>query len=71
MTAAVDSTEPARQRGCVPPSATAPTPTVLKSLLRERSRHSYAMFKRAYIKAAKKLDPSLADAYPSDRTYKR
>jgi hypothetical protein len=51
--------------------ATASTPTMLKALLRERNWHSYAMFKRAYIKTAKKLDPSLAGAYPSDRTYKR
>ncbi len=46
-------------------------PTMLKALLRERNLHTYKMFKRAYEKSAKKLDPSLVTSYPSDRTFKR
>ena len=70
MTAGTDATEPARQTEGAPSTNETP-PTVLKALLRERNWHSYAMFKRAYVKTAKRLDSSLASSYPSDRTYKR
>ncbi|MGH3569384.1 MAG: hypothetical protein ACRDRH_25855 [Pseudonocardia sp.] len=41
---------------------------MLKALLRERHLQNYAMFKRAYQKAARGLDKDLVEAYPSRAT---
>ncbi len=71
MTAGTPGAEPARHTGRAAPGRAASAPTMLKVLLRERNWHSYTMFKRAYVKSARKLDLSLVDSYPSDRTFKR
>lgn len=64
-------TEQARDIGPAAAAEGAPTPTMLRTLLRERNLYSYKMFKRAYEKAARSLDSSLAGLYPTDRTFKR
>jgi hypothetical protein len=52
-------------------SSTRSAPTVLKALMREWNWHSYPMFKRAYEKAARRVDPALVSTFPSERTLKR
>lgn len=47
------------------------TPTMLKTLVRERHWHTYSMFKRAYCRAAEALDRELVKSTPSERTVKR
>ncbi|MGH3796702.1 MAG: hypothetical protein ACRDSP_17645 [Pseudonocardiaceae bacterium] len=71
MTAGTGGTEPGPHTDPAAPEKALSAPTMLKVLLRERHWHSYTMFKRAYVKSAKKLDSSLANSYPSDRTFKR
>lgn len=46
-------------------------PTNLKALLREKHLQNYGVFKRAYQKAARSLDDSLANTYPSEPTFRR
>lgn len=48
-----------------------PAPTMLKALLQAEHLQNYGMFKRAYQKAARNIDKSLAEHFPSEPTFRR